>query len=105
MKARIYKPVRTAMQQSGQSNNHHWVLEFAPQSAPFIDPLMGWTGMTDTTQQLLLEFTSQEEAVEYAKSNGIEHELKEPKKRVIKPKSYAANFAFNRVLENPNTNG
>lgn len=100
MKARIYRPVRTAMQQSGQANNHHWVLEFAQQSPLFIDPLMGWTGMTDTGQQVRLAFTSQEEAIEYAKRTGVEFEVKDMETRTVKPKAYAANFAFNRVIDN-----
>jgi hypothetical protein len=101
MKARIYRPVRTAMQQSGQANNHHWILEFASQSSLFIDPLMGWTGMTDTAQQIKLPFTTEQEAVEYAKRNGLEFELETPENRTIKPKSYAVNFSFNRVIDTP----
>jgi NADH dehydrogenase ubiquinone Fe-S protein 4 len=103
MKAKIYRPARTAMQQSGQADNNHWVLRFEGESPLFVDPLMGWTGTSDNTQQLRLTFTSQEEAVAYAKRNGIEFELKEPEKRVVKPKSYAANFAFNRVIDHPNS--
>ena len=103
MKARIFRPARTAMQQSGQADNNHWVLEFERESSLFIDPLMGWTGTCDNTQQLRLPFTSKEEAVAYATGNGIEFELKEPEKRVVKPKSYAANFAYNRMLEHPDS--
>lgn len=99
MKARIYKPAKTAMQQSGQSNNHHWALELAPRSAPYIDPLMGWTGMTDTTQELHMTFTSKEEAIAYAELNAIEYKVEAPGARVIKPKSYAVNFAYNRVRD------
>ena len=99
MKARIYKPARTAMQQSGQASHNHWVLAVAPQSAPYIDPLMGWTGQTDMTRELEMKFSTQEEAVKYAKAHNIAYELLEPEQRVIKPKSYAANFAYNRVLD------
>jgi hypothetical protein len=104
MKARIYRPARTAMQQSGQADNNHWLLEFVPQSSPYIDPLMGWTGMTDTTRELYIKFTTQEEAIDYAKRNHIEFELKEPEPRKIKPKSYAANFTFNRIRETQSGN-
>ena len=104
MKARIFKPTKTAMQQAGQANNHHWILEFAPQGAPYIDPLMGWTGQTDTTRQLRLTFTSQDEAIEYAKKNDIPFELKDPKARTVKPKSYAANFAYDRVRDTGGAN-
>ncbi len=96
MKARIYQPARTAMQ-SGQANTREWALEFVPFAAPFIDPLMGWTGMKDTRQELQLRFDSQEEAVAYAKRKGLEIELTEPHTRITRPKSYAANFAYNKT--------
>jgi hypothetical protein len=97
IKARIYKPARTAMQQSGQTDNNKWVLEFKPSASLFVDPLMGWTGMTDTTQEVRLSFSSKEAAVSYAKANQIEFDMQEPETRVISPKSYSANFSYNRV--------
>jgi len=103
MKARIFKPARTAMQQSGQENNHPWVIEFAREAQLFIEPLMGWTGTTDNTQQLRLRYATKEEAIEYAQRNGLEYEVKEPRARTVKPKSYAANFAFNRVSDATDT--
>ena len=39
MQARIYQPARTAMQ-SGTAKTHHWVLEYAPDSARSVDPLI-----------------------------------------------------------------
>ena len=45
--ARIYKPARTAMQQ-GLAAARDWVLEFEPQAARTIEPLMGWTSSADT---------------------------------------------------------
>lgn len=98
MEARIYMPARTAMQ-SGEANTHQWVLEFLPEASPFVEPLMGWTGSTDTTQQVKLYFETKEEAVAYAEKNMLDFEVIEPgaKMKVIKPKSYASNFAFNKV--------
>lgn len=96
MKAKIFKPARTAMQ-SGEANTKKWRLVFVPDTPLFTDPLMGWTGQIDTTQQVQLRFSTKEEAVEYAKNKGIEYDLDEPKQAKIKPKSYAANFAYNRV--------
>jgi hypothetical protein len=103
MKARIYKPARTAMQQSGQADGNPWVLEFIAEKPLFIDPLMGWTGMKDMTQEIQLSFPSQQEAEDYARHNGIAFEAKASEARVIKPKSYAANFAFNRAPEPSDT--
>ena len=51
MRARIYKPAKTAMS-SGMGKTHDWVLEFAPAEARDIDPLMGWTSSGDTQSQL-----------------------------------------------------
>ena len=42
MRARIYKPAKTAMS-SGTAKTNQWVLEYCQDSAREIDPLMGWT--------------------------------------------------------------
>ncbi|MEM7489980.1 MAG: NADH dehydrogenase ubiquinone Fe-S protein 4, partial [Pseudomonadota bacterium] len=47
MRARIYKPAKTAMS-SGTAKTHDWVLEFVPETPREIDPLTGWTGSRDT---------------------------------------------------------
>lgn len=94
MKARIYLQAVNAMQ-SGQKEPK-WQLEFLPAAGLFVEPLMGWTGMTDTTQELRLLFDTKAAAAEYAERNGIEYELlPEPaKQKTLKFKSYAANFAY-----------
>ena len=97
MKAKIYLQAQNAMQ-SGQ-RQPKWLLVFMPQSAGFIDPLMGWTGMTDTISEVNLSFATKEEAIDYAAKNHIAYEITEmlnaPK--AIKPKSYSANFAFKKI--------
>ena len=93
--ALIYKPTKTAMQ-SGLENTRHWVLEFEPGAAKETDPLMGWIGSADTRGQVRLRFDSKEEAVAFAKKNGLSHRVQEPKSRRIRPKSYAENFSFHR---------
>ncbi|MCV3271536.1 ETC complex I subunit [Roseobacter sinensis] len=97
MRARIYQPAKTAMQ-SGTAKTHDWVLEFAPASARQVDPLMGWTSSSDTQSQVRLRFETKEEAVEYARDNGIEAIVQEPKKRRpnIRPGGYGENFATGR---------
>ena len=42
MVARIYRPAKTAMQ-SGQARTKEWLLEYEPEAAREIEPLMGWT--------------------------------------------------------------
>ena len=96
MPARIYQPAKTAMQ-SGRAKTENWALEFEPADRKAHDPLMGWTSSGDTRQQLRLQFPTREEAIAYANAHGIAHTVAEPRARTMRPKSYAANFAWNRV--------
>ena len=89
-KAKIYIPTKTAMQ-SGRGKLKKWVLEFVTKDTS-INPLMGWESSTDTFGQVILQFTSKEKAVEYAKSNDISYTIIEPKKKEFVVKSYADNF-------------
>lgn len=93
-KAKIYQPAKTAMQ-SGKAKTKLWKLEFAPDVKNAPEPLMGWNS-GGTLQQINLHFDTAEEAVAYARAHNLAYEVLEPKKRSVKPKSYAANFAFNR---------
>ncbi len=97
MRARVYKPAKTAMQ-SGTARTKSWVLEFAPDSARSVDPLMGWTSSSDTQSQVRLRFDSKEAALDYAEANGIEATVTEPKtrKRNIRQRGYGENFATDR---------
>ena len=97
MRARIYKPARTAMS-SGTAKTHDWVLEFAPASARKVDPLMGWTSSSDTQAQVHLRFASKEAAQEYAEAHGIDALVFEPRERKpnLRPGGYGENFATNR---------
>jgi len=97
MRARIFKPARNAMT-SGMAKTRKWVLDFAPESARRVDPLMGWTSSDDTQSQVRLRFESKEAALEYAEAHGIEAEVFEPKPRKpnVRPGGYGDNFATNR---------
>ena len=89
-KAKIYKPNKTAMQ-SGLGKTNKWILEFETQD-PTKNPLMGWESSSDTYSELKLEFSTKEQAINYAKKKKIIFEIIEPKKRKIIKKSYADNF-------------
>jgi len=89
-KAIIYKPAKTAMQ-SAYGNTKKWILEFITVEAAD-NPLMGWQSSIDTLSEVVLEFSSCENAIEYAKKNKIEYEVKSEQKRKIVKKSYADNF-------------
>jgi NADH dehydrogenase ubiquinone Fe-S protein 4 len=94
MRARIFKPARTAMS-SGTAKTHNWVLEFAPASARDVDPLMGWTSSSDMQSQVRMRFASKEAAQDYAEANGIEAQVFAPRTRKanIRPGGYGENFA------------
>lgn len=97
MRARIYKPAKTAMS-SGAAKTHVWVLEYAPASAREVDPLMGWTSSSDTQAQVKLRFETKEAALEYAREHKIDVDVQEPKTRKpnIRPGGYGENFATDR---------
>ena len=97
MRARIFQPAKTAMS-SGAAKTKHWVLEFAPASARAVDPLMGWTSSSDTQAQVKLKFDSKQAALDYARENGIDAVVSEPKKRKpnIRQRGYGENFATDR---------
>ena len=88
--ARIYLPTKSAMQ-SGKGKTEKWVLEFVSQKSKY-NPLMGWESSKDTNSQIKLNFSSKEQAIEYANKNNIKYKLIEPNKRKFVIKSYADNF-------------
>lgn len=97
MRARIYKPAKTAMS-SGTAKTHEWVLEFVNETPREIDPLTGWTGSKDMQAQVKLRFESQKEAEAYARDRGIEAVVlrSQGRKANIRPGGYGDNFATNR---------
>ncbi|MDF0602450.1 ETC complex I subunit [Psychromarinibacter sp. C21-152] len=97
MPARIYRPARNTMQ-SGTAKTKQWILEFAPDSAREVDPLMGWTTSGDMQAQVRLRFPTKEAALDYAKEHGIEAQVFEPHKRKpnIRARGYGENFATDR---------
>ena len=94
MKARIYRPAKSAMQ-SGTARTRQWVLEFLAEHRKTIDPLMGWTGSQDMQRQVHLTFDTREEAESYAKRHGIDYNLRQDHKRKRIIRSYADNFTGN----------
>ena len=89
-KAKIYKPSRTAMQ-SGMRNTKKWLLEFDTLNTG-INPLMGWETSKDTMSEVKLQFSTKEQAVNYAKKNNIIYYIVEPQENKIIKKSYSDNF-------------
>ena len=77
--------------QSGKRNTKNWLLEFDTLNTG-IYPLMGWESSRDTMSEVKLEFSTKEEALNYAKRNNIDYYIAEPQKSKIIKKSYTDNF-------------
>ena len=77
--------------QSGMRNTKNWLLEFDTLNTG-INPLMGWESSKDTMSEVKIEFSSREQAINYAKKNNINYYVVEPQKRKIIKKSYSDNF-------------
>ena len=77
-KAKIYKPTKSAMQ-SGKRNTKNWLLEFDTLNTG-INPLTGWETSRDTMSEVKLEFSTKEEAINYAKKSNIDYYIAEPQK-------------------------
>ena len=77
--------------QSGMRNTKNWLLEFDTLNTG-INPLMGWESSNDTMSEVKLEFSSKDQAVNYAKKNNINYYVVEPQERKVVKKSYSDNF-------------
>jgi len=82
--------------QSGTANTKEWVLEYEPEAAREVEPLMGWTSSADMKQQLRLRFATKEEAIAYCERHGIAYQVFEAKETARRPIAYADNFSYAR---------
>ena len=79
--------------QSGKRNTKNWMLSPVEEiKTRSLNPLMGWTSCDDTQTQLHFSFSTKEDAIDYAQTEGFEFTVEEPKQSSLKQKSYAANF-------------
>lgn len=97
MRARIYRPAKTAMQ-SGRGNAKSWIVEYEPAAAQRQDPVTGWTTSSDTGQQVRMGFETRKAAIAFCRRKGIDYQIREPREQTVKPKSYAENFRSDRVI-------
>ena len=96
MVARIYQPAKTAMQ-SGTAKTHLWLLDYEPELAREIDPLMGWTSSADMNGQITLRFATKDDAVAYAEKHKIPYQVFDAQPRAPRPKTYSDNFRSGRI--------
>ena len=80
--------------QSGGRNTKSWLLSFDTLDKG-TDPLMGWETSKDTMSEVRLEFSTKEQAINYAKKNNINYYIVEPQKHKVIKKSYSENFTKN----------
>ncbi len=95
MQVRIYQPSKSAMQ-SGHGKSEGWALEFVSDTKRSSDPVMGWTSADDTIDQVKLHFDTRNQAIAYAKREGLVFSVEPEKTRKRLIKSYSANFATDR---------
>ena len=95
MTARIYRPAKSAMQ-SGTATSREWQLDYEPEQARVIEPLMGWTSSSDMKQQVTLRFDTKDEAIAYCERNAIPYQISEAHERTRRGLSYSDNFAYTR---------
>jgi hypothetical protein len=95
--ARICKPSR-AVTTSGKARTKGWSLIFERRSAPFIEPLMGYTGGDDTLTQVELGFPTLDSAIRYAERQGLTYVVQTPTER-------DGNANRQRTNGTPNSNG
>ena len=89
-KAKIYQPTKSVMQ-SGINKTKKWVLEYDTLKTG-INALMGWETSNDTMSEVKLEFSSKDQAINYAKKNNIDYYVIDPQKSKLIKKSYIDNF-------------
>ena len=76
--------------QSGYGKTNKWILEYETKD-PTKNPLMGWESSNDTFTEIRLEFSSKDQAIDFAKKKRLIMKLLSQKKKTVK-KSYADNF-------------
>ncbi|XP_055339864.1 NADH dehydrogenase [ubiquinone] iron-sulfur protein 4, mitochondrial-like [Paramacrobiotus metropolitanus] len=91
---RIFVPARNAMQ-SGTANTHLWRAEFDTRER-WENPLMGWASTGDPLSNMVINFNSKDEAIKFCEKNGWKYFVEEPYEWTMKPKSYGANFSWNK---------
>lgn len=93
MKARIYKPGKSAMQ-SGRGKANRWILEYELATPRQPEALMGWSASGDTLNQVRLNFSTREEAEAFAVREGLAFTVLRERERRIKPRNYSDNFRY-----------
>ncbi|UZK65145.1 ETC complex I subunit [Sphingomonas sp. M1-B02] len=89
--ARIYQRPKNAMQ-SGRARTEGWILEFESSRQQEPDPLTGWNGGGDTSNQIRIGFPTLEAAKAHAEREGYAYHIVPAPERKLKLQAYADNF-------------
>ncbi|XP_068614734.1 NADH dehydrogenase [ubiquinone] iron-sulfur protein 4, mitochondrial-like [Brachionichthys hirsutus] len=93
-KAHIFVSARTAMQ-SGVNGTKKWKMDFDTRER-WENPLMGWGSTADPLSNMVLSFSSKENAVAFAEKNGWSYDVTEKRSAKPRVKSYGANFSWDK---------
>ncbi|CAD5118557.1 DgyrCDS7245 [Dimorphilus gyrociliatus] len=93
-RVRIFVPPKNAMQ-SGTHGSKTWRLEFDTRER-WENPLMGWSSTGDPLSNTHVEFSSKEDAAAFCEKNGWKYQIDERNWLQTRPKSYGANFSWNK---------
>lgn len=75
--ARIWRPSKSATT-AGRAQSRAWKMTFPRLSAPWIEPLMGWTAGDDIAYQIELSFPTLDAAIRHAERLGVPYEVRLP---------------------------
>lgn len=73
----IFRPEPSPMS-SGRAHCDGWRLVFERRSAPYLEPLMGWTSDDDPLAQIELKFPTLRSAIRYAERQGLNYVIQTP---------------------------
>ncbi|CAL8345659.1 unnamed protein product [Lota lota] len=93
-KVRIFVPTKTAMQ-SGVNGTKKWKIDFDTRER-WENPLMGWASTADPLSNMVLNFSSKEDAIAFAEKNGWSYDVTEKRSAKPRVKSYGANFSWDK---------
>lgn len=89
----VIQQLEKSPMQSGKATAGQWLLRFEQeQDSQFIEPLMGWTGSSDMTQEVRLMFPTRDAAIKFASDEGYEYRVIESRGRKTILRSYQENF-------------
>ncbi|KAM9744453.1 NADH dehydrogenase [ubiquinone] iron-sulfur protein 4, mitochondrial [Menidia menidia] len=93
-KVHIFVPAKTSMQ-SGVNSTKKWKMDFDTRER-WENPLMGWASTADPLSNMVLSFSSKEDAVAFAEKNGWSYDITDKRSAKPRVKSYGANFSWDK---------